>query len=198
MGIAITGSSVGSILFPVMLRSTLASLGWKWALRILALTIAGIIVPGVFCFIPFQRLARSLPHHEPQRQGKAVINFAACRSYAFTFVTGGSFLLEFAIFGIAGLLPTIAVDTGFSPEDGYTLLSVLGVGSCMGRILPGIFGDLVGHFNTILLMTAATLLFMATLFIPFASKLESVLYAFSVLWGFGSGSMLSVSPGKCP
>lgn len=198
MGVAVTGSSVGAVLFPMMLRSTLAQLGWKWAMRTLAFTIAGITVPGVFCFIPFQRLASSLPHHEPQRQGKAVINFAAFRSYAFTFVTGGSFLLEFAIFGIAGLLPTIAVDTGFSPEDGYTLLSVLGVGSCVGRVLPGIFGDLVGPFNTILVMTATTLLFMATLFIPFASKSESVLYAFSALWGFGSGSMLSVSPGEYP
>lgn len=69
MGIAITGSSVGAILFPIMLRSTLARFGWKWAMRTLAFTVAGIIIPGVFCFIPFQRLASSLPHHEPQTQG---------------------------------------------------------------------------------------------------------------------------------
>lgn len=196
LGMAVTGSSVGAILFPIMLRSTLAKLGWKWAMRTLAFTIAGIIIPGAFCFLPFQRLANKLPHRELHTPGKAGINFAAFRSYPFTFVTGGSFLLEFAIFGIAGLLPTIAIDTGFSAEDGYTLLSILGVGSCVGRILPGIFSDLVGPFNTILIMTATTLLFMATLFIPFASKSESVLYAFSALWGFGSGSLLSVSPGK--
>ncbi|KAG8352319.1 hypothetical protein FVEN_g9647 [Fusarium venenatum] len=194
MGITVTGSSVGSILFPILLRSTFTDLGWRWAMRILALVIAGIIVPGLFCFIPFQRLVKGLPHTMPQSHAKAAINFAAFRSYPFTFVTGGSFLLEFAIFSIAGLLPIIATNTGFSPEDGYTLLSILGVGSCVGRILPGICGDLVGPFNTILIMTAITLLFMTTLFIPFASKSESVLYAFSALWGFGSGSFLSVSP----
>ncbi|KAF4461350.1 monocarboxylate transporter 2 [Fusarium albosuccineum] len=178
MGVALTGSSVGAIL-------------------ILAFTIAGIIIPGLLCFVPFEKLARSLPNQATSRSGGpagAVINFAAFRSTPFSFVTGGSFLLEFAIFGIAGLLPTIATNTGFSPEDGYTLLSILGVGSCIGRILPGLFGDLVGPFNVILIMTATTLLFMATLFIPFANKSESVLYAFSALWGFGSGSFLSVTP----
>ncbi|KAF4995561.1 hypothetical protein FDECE_12760 [Fusarium decemcellulare] len=197
MGVALTGSSVGAILFPMLLRSTLARLGWRWAIRILAFTIAGIIIPGLLCFVPFEKLARSLPNHAASRSGGpagVVINFAAFRSTPFSFVTGGSFLLEFAIFGIAGLLPTIATNTGFSPEDGYTLLSILGVGSCIGRILPGLFGDLVGPFNVILIMTATTLLFMATLFIPFANKSESVLYAFSALWGFGSGSFLSVTP----
>ncbi|KAJ3532443.1 hypothetical protein NM208_g8432 [Fusarium decemcellulare] len=197
MGVALTGSSVGAILFPMLLRSTLARLGWRWAIRILAFTIAGIIIPGLLCFVPFEKLARSLPNHATSRSGGpagVVINFAAFRSTPFSFVTGGSFLLEFAIFGIAGLLPTIATNTGFSPEDGYTLLSILGVGSCIGRILPGLFGDLVGPFNVILIMTATTLLFMATLFIPFANKSESVLYAFSALWGFGSGSFLSVTP----
>jgi MFS family permease len=195
-GIALTGSSVGSILFPMLLRSAFANLGWRWTMRVLALVIAGIIVPGLFCLTPYQRLAKGLPHTTAQSRGRAAINFAAFRSYPFTFVTGGSFLLEFAIFSIAGLLPTIAVDTGFSPEDSYTLLSILGVGSCVGRILPGVFSDLVGPFNTILVTTIITLLFMATLFIPFANKSGAVLYAFSALWGFGSGSFLSVSPGK--
>lgn len=196
MGIALTGSAVGAIVFPMILRSTLATLGWTWALRILALAIAGILVPGLLCFIPFQRLASTLPDHTPRVRGKISVNFTAFRSHPFTLVTGGSFLLEFAIFSIAGLLPTIATESGFSPENGYLLLSILGVGSCVGRILPGIFGDLVGPFNTILIMTAATLLFMAALFIPFASKSVSVLYTFSALWGFGSGSFLSVTPGE--
>lgn len=137
MGIAITESSVGSILFPMMLRSTLASIGWKWAMITLAFTVAGIIVPGVLCLISFKRLARSLQHHEPHRQGKAIINFAAFRSYAFTFVIGSSFIFVFAIFGIAGFLTTIAVDTGFSPEDRYTLPSILGVGQYSSRYLRG-------------------------------------------------------------
>lgn len=110
-------------------------------------------------------------------------------------------LLEFAIFAIAGLLPTLATTgsssfTGEDSENSYTLIVVLSAGSCLGRIIPGIAADLVGPFNVILIMAALTLVFMGARFIPFAGKSEGLLYAFSALWGFGSDSFLSISPGK--
>lgn len=105
-------------------------------------------------------------------------------------------MLEFAIFSIAGLLPSISTRAGFTAEDGYTLLAVIGASSCFGRIIPGLIGDRVGHFNVLLIMMTLTIVFMGAMFVPFGTTSAPILYAFSAIWGFGSGSFLSITPGE--
>ncbi|KAK7397641.1 hypothetical protein QQX98_012996 [Neonectria punicea] len=191
MGIALAGSSVGSVIFPVMLRSTFPNLGWQWSLRLMAFIAAGLMIPAVICFLPYPRLVPPINHQ--QAKGSA-LNLGAFRNPAFNLVTAGMFMLEFVIFGIGALLPTIATGAGFSPEDGFVLLAIIGSTSCIGRIVPGIIGDRVGPFNVIITMMAITIVFMGTLFVPFGTTSASVLYAFSALWGVGSGSFLSITP----
>ncbi|KAB8239039.1 major facilitator superfamily domain-containing protein [Aspergillus alliaceus] len=171
MGVALTGFSVGSIIIPIMLQST-----------IIAIAITEITAMGLLCFLPYSHLVRV------QRSSTAVtmrnlFNFSAFRSPSFLFVSFGLFLLEFAIFAIAGLLPTLATGAGFPPGAGYILIAILSASSCVGRILLGMVGDIISPFNVILAMAAFTLLFMGTLFIPFAEKSKPTLYAFSALWG---------------
>lgn len=194
MGVALTGSSIGSIIFPIILRSTLPRYGWKWSMRIMAFANLGVMIFGLLCLWPYRRVA---VHSSRQGARRTVLfNLAAFRSRSFLCMAMGLFLLEFTIFSVAGLLPTLATGAGLSLGDGYTLIAILSACSCAGRILPGLVGDIIGPFNTILIMIATTLLFMGTLFVPFATRLRHVLYAFSGLWGFGSGSFLSIAPGE--
>jgi MFS family permease len=193
MGIALTGSSFGSVIFPIILKYTFPALGWKWSMRIMALVAVCAMVPGVLCFLPYMRYAPS-NSGQPRPKGN-VLTLRAFRNPAFNLVTAGMFTLEFIIFGTGGLLPTIATGAGFSPEDAFVLLSIIGSASCVGRVIPGIVGDRIGHFNVIMVMMAVTIVFMGTMFVPFGNS-APVLYAFSALWGFGSGSFLSITPGK--
>lgn len=191
MGVALTGSSFGSVVFPLMLKYTFPAVGWKWSMRITALLAACAMVPGILCFVPYMR------HASPAQSGPrgSVLSLRAFRNPAFNLVTAGMFTIEFVIFGTAGLLPTIATGAGFSAEGGFVLLAIVGSTSCAGRIVPGMVGDRIGPFNVILAMMGVTVVFMATLFVPFAASAPA-LYAFSALWGFGSGSFLSITPGK--
>ncbi|KAH7140810.1 major facilitator superfamily domain-containing protein [Dactylonectria macrodidyma] len=191
MGIALAGSSTGSVIFPIMLRSTFTDLGWKWSMRISAFFACGLMIPAVICYLPYQRL---VPASSQLTTKGSALNLSAFRNPAFNLVTAGMFMLEFVIFGIGSLLPTIATGAGFSPEDGFLLLAIIGGTSIVGRILPGVLGDRVGHFNVLLAMLGITIVFMGTMFVPFGTTSAPVLYAFSTLWGFGSGSFLSVTP----
>ncbi|KAH8679140.1 major facilitator superfamily domain-containing protein [Ilyonectria robusta] len=191
MGIALAGSSIGSIIFPIMLRSTFPNLGWRWSMRITGFFAAGLMLPAVLCFLPYQRL---IPASSQQVSKGSALNLGAFSNPAFNLVTAGMFMLEFVIFGIGALLPTIATGAGFTPENGFLLLAIIGGTSTIGRVVPGIIGDRVGHFNVILAMMAVTIVFMGTLFVPFGTTSAPVLYAFSALWGIGSGSFLSVTP----
>ena len=66
-------------------------------------------------------------------------------------------------------------------------------GSGFGRILPGILSDRYGRFNTISTMVALSVIFIFALWYPFGSFV-GVLYPFAFLFGFGTGSIISLTP----
>ncbi|KAM0561449.1 hypothetical protein ACHAPJ_003330 [Fusarium lateritium] len=193
MGITVAGSSIGAVIFPLILRSTYLNLGWQWSMRIMAFISAGLLFPGILCFIPFAKIYKKTAGSQSSPKSSS-LNFTAFKSPAFCFVTAGMFMFEFVIFSVSGLLPSISTRVGFTPEDGFTLLAIVGAASTFGRIIPGIIGDKIGHFNVLLVSVVFTVIFMGALLIPFGTKSANVLYAWSALWGFGSGSFLSIIP----
>ncbi|KAF5013280.1 hypothetical protein FDECE_709 [Fusarium decemcellulare] len=195
IGLTLSGSSIGTVIFPIMLRSLLPKLGWAWSMRILAFVVLGMLTPGIFCFTPYTRLIRMItpPDHRPTKGSLALLNFSAFRTPAFSLVSVVYFTFQYVIYGIGGLLPAFAIEAGLSAETGYTLLSIIGGTSAFGRVIPGMIGDKIGHFNVLLFMIAMSLVFLGTLFIPFGRD-SAVLYAFSALWGFCTGSFLSMAP----
>lgn len=195
MGITLAGSSIGAVIFPIILRSTYPSLGWQWSMRIMAFISAGLLVPAILCFTTFNKIYKSSTNGQPSPKS-STLNLTAFQSPAFCFVTAGIFMFEFVIFSISGLLPSISTRVGFTAENGYTLLSIVGAASTFGRVIPGIIGDKLGHFNVLLATLVFTIIFMGALLVPFGTKSATALYAWSAIWGFGSGSFLSITPGK--
>lgn len=187
IGVALTDSSIGTVIFPIMLRSLLPKLGWSWSMRILALIILGIFFLGTLCLIPYSRLARLVALPVTKKPGIAVLNLSAFRSIPFSLVSVMSFAIQFVLYGIGGLLPTFAIEAGLKAEAGYTLLSIVGGASAVGRVIPGLVGDKLGHCNV--------LIFMGALFVPLGKR-SAILYVFNALWGFCSGGFLSITPDK--
>ncbi|KAH7137391.1 major facilitator superfamily transporter, partial [Dactylonectria estremocensis] len=192
MGVAFVGSSIGGVMFPLVLRHILPALGWQWALRIIGFLVLGVMTIGLLCLLPFPLLVTPLSTSQDKKT--PALNFVALRSPAFVFITIGFFLLDFAITGISGLLPTFATAAGFPANTGYTLVAVLNASSCFGRVIPGMVGDRIGHFDVLLTMIITTSVFTGSMFIPFASKDIRVLFVFAAFWGFGSGSFVSITP----
>jgi MFS family permease len=196
MGIALSGASCGGVIFPLLLRSILIPLGWRWSFRIIGFIVAVFMGTGILCFLqcPRSRPSSVVP---PRRTSKhTVVSFSAFRSAPFSFIAGGMFLLELAIFGISGLLPTFAATAGMPASTGFVLVAVLNSCSAVGRVLPGLASDRFGHFDIFLLMALVTAIFTGAIFVPFGSSSVGVLYGFAALWGFGSGSWLSIMPGE--
>ncbi|KAM5346245.1 hypothetical protein ACJ41O_009250 [Fusarium nematophilum] len=193
IGTAVLGTSLGSIIFPLLLRYTFRSLGWAWSMRIVALVVGFVTTLGVICYLPFQRLVAVDATKQQEKKASALDLSAYCNP-AFVFVSCGVFMVEFVVFGIGGLLPTISTGAGFTAEDGYTLLSILGACSCLGRFMMGVLGDRFGALNSMVSVMALTIVLMATIFIPFSTTSAPLLYTFSALWGFCSGSFYALSP----
>ncbi|KAM0346269.1 hypothetical protein ACHAPU_005696 [Fusarium lateritium] len=148
MGMAVMGTSLGGIIYPMMLRATFGKLGWAWSMRLIALVMGCLTSLGVVCFLPFRRLAEGKA--SGQQLPSLGLDLSAFRSLEFVITALGICMVEFVNYGIGGLLPTIAIGAGFSTEDGYTLLSILGACSCLGRPSIGFVGDKVGSFNVMI------------------------------------------------
>ncbi|KAF4838967.1 Aspyridones efflux protein apdF [Colletotrichum tropicale] len=198
MGIALAGSSTGGIIFPLALRQIFPMWGWRWSMRALGFIVLGIMLLGIACLSPFSRLV-SKAQDDTRSIGlskkTAAMDFSAFRSVPFSLITGAIFLLEFVIFGATAILPTLVARAGFPVESGYNMVAILNGLSSLGRILPGLVGDHVGHFNILLVMVLFTLISTAATLTVFGSSRIEALYAFSALWGFGTGSFLSLTPG---
>ncbi|KAF3354352.1 hypothetical protein VdG1_07817 [Verticillium dahliae VDG1] len=205
MGLALTGSSVGAVIFPLMLRSVLPSWGWQWSMRGLGFVITGMMMPGVGCLYPFPSLMGSMDAgvlaantdstaRPAQPKRNAALNFTAFNSPPFSFVTGAFFMLEFVIFGVTGILPTLVTWAGFPAETGYNLIAIMNGFSFVGRLLPGAVGDRLGHLNVLLVMIVFTFVSTGVTLLPFGARHIEALYAFSACWGLGSGSFLSLVP----
>jgi len=187
-GVAMMGMSVGGVIIPLLLRSTFSRYSWKWAIRILAFAITGCLVIG-------NAFIRGRLKSKRDTKTQSIISLSIFGDMRFTFLTLSIFSFEIVLFGSVGILPTYArVNPDYPPSTGFYLISVLNGLSSFGRMLPGLISDSMGTFNVLSIMLAVTLLCMLVLWLPLAASNLAALYAFCALFGFGTGSWMSLTP----
>lgn len=69
---------------------------------------------------------------------------------------------------------------------------ILTARSTFGRILPGIFADRYGRFNTLIGTTALSAILVLALWLPSRGSIPIIL--FGAFYGFTSGAFVSISP----
>lgn len=183
-GIAATGGSIGGIIFPLMLEALFPRLGWGWSIRILAFVCLALCI-AANCLI-----RRRLP---PARNASAHPDFRIFRDRAFLLTTIGIFLIEFALFVPLTYISSYARAQGFSTSFSFQILPILNAASALGRALPGYWGDKIGPFNINLLMITLAVIACLGIWLPAGSHMAG-LVLFAVLFGFASGSNVSITP----
>lgn len=81
MGTAMAGAGLGGVTFPFILRAAFTHIGYKWAIRILALIVGVLCGSGIL-------LVRS---RLPKRRSKSTINLQAFKDTRFTWLILGTF-----------------------------------------------------------------------------------------------------------
>ncbi|KIX04505.1 uncharacterized protein Z518_05375 [Rhinocladiella mackenziei CBS 650.93] len=187
-GIAMGGSSFGGVTIPLLLRSALPQYGYAWSVRILGFVFLGCLIISNILMKP-----RLPPSAEARNQ--KIISLGLFGDLKFTFLTISVFGFEIVLFGSLGILPTYANYGGKYPADtGFYIIAVLNGASCFGRIIPGFVSDIIGRFNTLLIMIVVTLALMLVLWLPFGHTSLTALYVFTALFGFGTGSWMALTP----
>lgn len=119
--------------------------------------------------------------------GKLLQKETWARNASYAWFVGGSFFLQFAIFGTSATVPFIAEAVGASKIHGQHCLIALSGASVVGRLMSGWLADSVGHFMTMFWTCLAEVGILVTTDIVLADKGVLPLYVSSATWGFFSG-----------
>lgn len=150
----------------------------------------------------FFRFGSKKRKDKPSRGGGAMIDLGAFRDLRFTLTTLGVFLIEWGVFVPITYIISYSLNSLHLPSSfSYQLLSILNAGSVFGRWLPGVFADRIGRFNTMIITVSFCLVVVLSLWLP-SNKIaegnvggrKAMMVVFALLYGFGSGSGISLTP----
>ncbi|KAL8376927.1 hypothetical protein RB595_007855 [Gaeumannomyces hyphopodioides] len=182
MGLAIAGSSLGAVVFPVVLARLLlapgAGVGFGWAVRV-----CGFVMVPVLAFAAATVRARL-----PPRASRFFLWSAFARPL-YALLVAGTAALFFGMFVPLFYLPSYAVrEAGMDEATALYLVAAVNGASLPGRIIPGILGDRFGRINTLMVAGAATSVLIFCW--PSATTPAGVI-AFACVFGFVSGALVS-------
>ncbi|KAH7143777.1 putative monocarboxylate transporter [Dactylonectria macrodidyma] len=183
-GICSTGSSLGGVIFPIMLTHLIEQVGFPWTMRISAflilflLTIANLTVRQRV--VSNRTESKKLDHLRPFREPKSL------------FLMGGFFLITFGIFVPINYVVVEARASGMGNGILQYLVPILNAASFFGRSSSGLVADKIGRFNVFSAVCATTGILTLGLWIPANSN--AALISFAAFFGFFSGAYVSLSP----
>jgi MFS family permease len=184
MGIAYLGIGVGGALVPLVAHALTQSLGWRGALRALGVLMIVIAFPAAF-FVK-----------EPPATASAA---AAAAPLGSIFRRPAFYLLAFAsmcsIGAIGGTMQNLklylSMDRGLAQGDAARILSLVLLGSIIGRLLMGWLADRWAKKHVMLLIYA---LVAATIPLLAFAPTPALLYVGALLFGIGLGGDYMIIP----
>ncbi|TVY60898.1 Aspyridones efflux protein apdF [Lachnellula suecica] len=182
VGIASSGSSLGGVIYPIVLYRLIGPIGFPWAVRTLAFIALGtFIIPVV---VMKQRI-------KPPKL-RAMIDWSA-----FTDAPYITFALALLIVFIGNsvlifYISYYPVNNAFTNESlGFYMVAIFNAASVFGRIAPNALSDRIGVFNTFAPMA---LLLSITVFCMIAVKNTGGMVVEALITGFFSGVIVALPP----
>jgi fucose permease len=186
----------GGVIYPIMIRRLLVSVGFPWTTRILGfLNLFLTIVALVIFFWISPKTSKSsgcFGLRDAPKSRRALFQLKAFIEPTFALYALAGLLQFLAFYVPVFFLPTYGSrHLGLSPDLAYYMLAVLNGSSAFGRTLPSLIADKIGPFPVLVASTFAS---SAVLFGWIGVHNLGGFIAFTVLYGFTSGVFITCSP----
>ncbi|KAL1752605.1 major facilitator superfamily domain-containing protein [Schizophyllum commune] len=184
LGIVATGSSVGGVIFPIMLERLFSRIGFAWTLRVVGLfNAAGCLLAWLLVS------SRTMAKKEVTRP---LFDHTIFKDYKYVLLVAGSCLVSFGLYTQPTYIVTFSEAHDLSPARANATLAALNAASALGRLLPAYLADRAGNFN--LLAPAAALYMVASIDAAASACAPSLasIMVFAAVYGFLSGAFISV------
>lgn len=185
IGIVASGSSLGGVIYPIMLQELIPRVGFGWAVRIAAfLTMLCLIVA---CLTLRTRLPLRGRIHLSD-----VVDLEGFRDPKYTLCGIGAFLIFYALFTPYFYVEIYADFRGTPGSISRYLLAILNAAGIFARVIPGKLADRVGPLNILVPCTFVSGILCLCLWLP--AKGEVPIIVFTALYGLFSGAAVSLIP----
>lgn len=185
VGLVASGSSVGGVIFPIMIKILLPEIGFAWTMRSAAFLILGLLV---FANVTVKNRLPPAP-----KSGSITVLFLPFKDKLWIVSTIGAFFFSFGLFPVYNFLVTEAVSSDMDQSLAIYCLVVLNALSLPGRVLPNALADRIGRYNTMILMSLLASLCVLVIWLPGRNS-DAGIIAFSAAFGFSSGAYVSLAP----
>lgn len=180
LGIVVSGSSVGGLVFPIILSNLLNSstLGFGWSIRIVA-----------FVMTPFMLFACAVLKPRFPPSGKTTVWLAEpWRLKKYVALIAALFFMMIGMWTPLFYIPVYAVGRGMTPLLASYLLAIINGASTFGRIIPGMIADKLGRINMFAFAGIGTGVVVFCINVP---TTNAGIIVYSVFFGFISGTIIS-------
>ncbi|KAG9195154.1 hypothetical protein G6011_00274 [Alternaria panax] len=136
IGLAGTGASVGGIIYPILTRRLLVSIGFSWSMRAIALVV--LVTTGIGGALVRQRA--ELTQNPAKR---TLYEFRCLKEPLYALFAAGTFFTFVGVYIPYFYIGAWVRDTGFPLHsmDAYYLISIMNAGGLVGRLLPTFLAD---------------------------------------------------------
>jgi MFS family permease len=184
-GIAIAGIGAGNFAVPLLAAWLIEHLGWRDAYVMLALV--SLVLGGAAALTLRQKTAFRQDAILPGSTLRA-----AMRTREFALLYAGMMLICVGVFVPTVHLAAYATDLGYSDAQGVTLVSLIGLGSLLGRFTIGPLADQLGRRASLVVMYFG----LAAMFLLWwrSEGLYEVLVVFAIAFGVFYGGCVALFP----
>ena len=183
-GLAIAGIGAGNIAGPLLAAWWIGAYGWRGAY--VALALFTLLLGGAAALA-----IRAKPGLAATRAASGISLRAALKTQAFWLLYGGLVLTCIGLFVPMVHLGPYAQDAGYTEAQGVTLVSLIGVGSLVGRFTIGGIADRLGRTASLAFMYAGL---GVMLLVWWSTSQWWLLALFAVVFGACYGAYVALLP----
>jgi MFS family permease len=191
-GIAVSGIGAGNLAGPLLAAWWIDLFGWRGAYFAIAGLTLVLALPAAIA-VENRRVRPGVTQGGAPLPGATLRD--ALRSRQFWLLYAVAFLICIGFFVPMVHLAPYAHDRGFSDAQGVTLVSLLGLGSLIGRFAIGGIADRLGHMRSLIALAAG----LGAMFLLWwvAEERYWMLAVFAVLFGSLYGGYVALAPTLC-
>ncbi|KFY97062.1 hypothetical protein V498_02288 [Pseudogymnoascus sp. VKM F-4517 (FW-2822)] len=192
VGITVGGSSLGGVIWPIVLNELLNTHGvsFGWTIRAIGFIMVPLLILAMVTVVsPPQTeqhsgaIVQEIDKKRPKR------DLSIAKDPTFIILCAGLAISVLGMYSPMFYITTYARSLGHPIDISFYLVSVINGSSLFGRILPGLLADRYGHFN---LCALAGLASGITSLCWTRAKSISGLVVWCLVYGFTSGAILSL------
>lgn len=182
-GILATGSSVGGVVFPILITNLIKKASYGWAMR------TGALVIAVMLAVTNLTVCRNgaIPSQTDLSSTKLKMPFSET---PFVILLAGLALVPFGLYTPINYLPTLAIQGGMDTGLAQNLVSAYNGASLFGRIGSGVLADRLGRFNLFIISCYVAGILVVAMWIPGTGT--AVTFAFAAMFGLFSGAYIAL------